>query len=254
MRLALPLLLIILLSSLPVFATDTTGADTQQPETQPLTKAAATSALQGIQGEVLFVNPAEIPGLYLVAMKMQGKVVPIYLDATGSYLFSGNVIRLKDRKNLTEAYYQQLNPVDTTTIPLEEGLTIGNPNATQQIFVFTDPHCAHCIQLHKVLKEAVKVNTDLAFHTKLVPFQSPKKLIQTIICNKSMEQLDKAFSGKDLPDPGCETDAIERNSKLARELGIRGTPTLIFPNGHISPGYRPLDKLLDQIEENRSDS
>lgn len=254
MRLALPLFLIILLSSLPAIATDNTSADKQQPEIQPLSKEAAIKALQGIQGEVISVNPAEIPGLYQVAMRMQGKVVPIYLDESGSYLFTGNVIRLKDRKNLTEAYYQQLNPVDIASIPREEGLTLGNPDATQQIYVFTDPHCPYCIKLHKVLKEAVKINPDLAFHTKLIPLKSPKKIIQTIICNKSMEQLEMAFSGQALPEPNCETDAVEKNSKLAQELGIHGTPTLILPNGQISPGYRPLDKLLELIEENRVDS
>lgn len=250
MRLFLPLFLFLTLISLSAYAANSD----QQPETQVLTKEAAIEALRGIQGEVISVNPAEVPGLYRIAMRMQGKVIPIYLDGSGSYLFTGNVIRLKDRKNLTEIHYQELNPVDTASIPREEGLTLGNPDATQQIFVFTDPHCPHCIKLHKVLKEAVKENPDLAFHLKLLPLQCPKKIIQTIICNKSMEQLEMAFSGQELPDPSCETDAIIENSKLARELGIHGTPTLILPNGLISPGYRPLDELLKLIEENRVDA
>lgn len=252
MRLAIIVFLVIL-SSLSAYATDNTDTNKSQVETQPLTKAAATEALQGIQGEVISVEPAEFPGLYRVAMRMQGKVVPIYLDASGSYLFTGSIIRIKDRKNLTEAHYQKLNPVDTASIPREDGLTLGNPNATQQIFVFTDPHCPFCIKLHKVLKEAVKVNHDLAFHTKLIPLQSPEKIIRTIICNKSMEQLEMAFSGQTLPEPNCETDAVKENSKLAQKLGIHGTPTLILPNGFISPGYRSLEQLLELIEENRVD-
>ena len=250
MRLVLPLFLFIILNSLPAYATDSSN---QRPEPQILTKAAAIEALRGIQGEVLSVHPAEIPGLYRVAMRMQGKVIPVYLDASGSYLFTGNVIRLKDRKNLTEADYQQLNPVNTSKIPLDDALTLGNPEATQQIIVFTDPHCPYCTKLHKVLHEAVKVNPDLAFHTKLIPLKkSSKKISQTIICNKSMEQLEMAFSGQSLPEPSCETDAIEKNLKLAKKLGIRGTPTLILPNGKISPGYRPLDELLKLIGENQA--
>ncbi|MCK5912567.1 MAG: DsbC family protein [Desulfuromusa sp.] len=250
MRLALPLFLFIMLNSLPAYAVDSSN---QQPELQPLTKAAAIEALRGIQGEVISVDPAEAPGLYRVAMRMQGKVIPIYLDASGSYLFTGNVIRLKDRKNLTEADYQQLNPIDTSNIPLDDALTLGSPDATQQIIVFTDPHCPYCSKLHKVLHEAVKVNPDLAFHTKLIPLKkSSKKISQTIICNKSMEQLEMAFSGQSLPEPSCETDAIEENLKLAQKLGIRGTPTLVLPNGKISPGYRPLDELLKLISENQA--
>lgn len=250
MRLALPLFLFIILNSLPAYAVDSSH---QQTEPQPLTKAAAIEALRGIQGEVLSVEPAEIPSLYLVTMKMQDKNVPIYLDGDGLYLFTGNIIRIKDRKNLTEEHYQRLNPVDTSNIPLDDALTLGNPDATQQIIVFTDPHCPYCSKLHKVLHEAVKVNPDLAFHTKLIPLKkSSKKISQTIICNKSMEQLEMAFSGQSLPEPSCETDAIEENLKLAQKLGIRGTPTLILPNGKISPGYRTLDELLELIGKNRA--
>ncbi len=251
MRLTLPLFLLTLIITLPAYAAGNASEEIQKSTKQELTKAVASEALQGIQGEVISIGPAVIPGLYQVDMRMQDKVIPIYLDASATYLFTGNVIRLKDRKNLTETQYQRLNPVDTASIPIEEGLTLGNPEATQQIFVFTDPHCPYCIKLHKVLKEAVKENPDLAFHTKLIPLKTHKDIIQTIICNKSMEQLEMAFSGQPLPETSCETDAIEKNSEMAGKLGISGTPTLILPNGLISPGFRNLDELLKLIEENK---
>ena len=240
------LLLIFLLTPPLVFA-----AGKSTTSSQPvLTKESAIKALNGIQGEVLSVDPAEIPGLYLVTMKMQGRVVPIYLDGSGSYLFTGNVIRLKDRKNLTDAHYQRLNPVDISMIPLEDALIVGSPEATQHIIVFTDPHCPYCSKLHKVLQEAVKKNPDLAFYNKLIPLKpSSKQITQTILCNKSLEQLEQAFAGKSLPEPSCKTDTIENNLKLAQQLGIHGTPTLILPNGQVAPGYKPLDELLKLIEE-----
>ncbi len=242
------LLLIFLLTPPLVFA-----ASNSTTSSQPvLTKESAIKALNGIQGEVLSVDPAEIPGLYLVTMKMQGRVVPIYLDGSGSYLFTGNVIRLKDRKNLTDAHYQRLNPVDISMIPLEDALIVGSPEATQHIIVFTDPHCPYCSKLHKVLQEAVKKNPDLAFYNKLIPLKpSSKQITQTILCNKSLEQLEQAFAGKSLPEPSCKTDTIENNLKLAQQLGIHGTPTLILPNGQVAPGYKPLDELLKLIEESK---
>jgi len=243
------LLLIFLLTPPLVFA-----ASNSTTSSQPVvTKESAIKALNGIQGKVLSVDPAEIPALYLVTMKMQGRVVPIYLDGSGSYLFTGNVIRLKDRKNLTDAHYQRLNPVDISTIPLEDALIVGSPEATQHIIVFTDPHCPYCSKLHKVLQEAVKKNPDLAFYNKLIPLKpSSKQITQTILCNKSLEQLEQAFAGKSLPEPSCKTDTIEKNLKLAHQLGIHGTPTLILPNGQVAPGYKPLDELLKLIEESKS--
>lgn len=251
MRPTLQLLLLITLLLPPAYATAAAATNSTQPE-QQLTKTAAIEALKGIQGEVLSVDPAEIPGLFMVAMKMQGKIVPIYLDASGSYLFTGNVIRLKDRTNLTEKHYQRLNPVDITNIPLDDALIVGSPKASQHIIIFTDPHCPFCSKLHNVLHEAVKANPDLAFYNKLIPLKpSSKQITQTILCNKSMEQLEMAFAGKALPEPSCQTNIAEENLQIAQKLGIHGTPTLILPNGQIAPGYKPLEGLLKLIEENR---
>ncbi|SEA08071.1 thiol:disulfide interchange protein DsbC [Desulfuromusa kysingii] len=247
MRLILPFFIIfVLTATLPTYA----AADSDG--NQQLSKDDAIKALQGIQGEVVSVDPAEMPGLFRVAMRMQGKVIPLYLDASGAYLFTGNVIRIEDRKNLTEAYYQKLNPVDISTIPLEDALILGNPEASQRTIVFTDPHCPYCTKLHKVLHDAIKTNPDLVFYIKLIPFkQSSQKITQTILCNKSMEQLEMAFSGQALPEPTCETDTIAKNLALAQALNIRGTPALVLPNGQLSSGYSPLEDLLKMIEENR---
>jgi thiol:disulfide interchange protein DsbC len=229
-----------------------TGMTTLAAATQPtLTKEAAIEALQEIQGEVLAVSPSEIPGLYLVSVKMQGRNIPLYLDATGTYMFSGNVIDLKQRRNLTEDLFRRLNPVDVSAIPLEDALPLGNPQAQQQVIVFTDPLCPYCSQLHTVLYQALEKDPDLLFQIVLLPMQpNSQRISQTIICNKSMEQLEQAFAGTALPEPSCDTDVLRKNQETAQSLQITGTPTLVLPNGQIHAGYRPVDDLLQLIKDN----
>lgn len=222
-------------------------------QTIEMTEATAAQILQDIQGEVVSVELSEIPGFYQVAMKMQGKVIPLYLDNSGTFLISGNIIDLKQRKNLTEEHFRQLNPVALDKIPLDDVLTLGAAEAPQQIIVFTDPHCPFCSQLHQVLLGAVKANPKLAFRIKLLPLkQGSYQIARTIICNRSLEQLEMAFSGATVPVTDCETETINNNLTLAQNLGINGTPTLILPNGQIAPGYYPLDELLKLIEENKA--
>lgn len=216
-----------------------------------LTKEAAIEALKDIQGEVLAVDPSEIPGLYLVSVKMQGRNIPLYLDASGTYMFSGNVIDLKQRRNLTEDLFRRLNPVDVSAIPLDDALPLGNPQAQQQVIVFTDPLCPFCSQLHTVLYQALEKNPNLLFQMVLLPMQpNSQRISQTILCNKSLEQLELAFAGKALPEPSCDSDTLRQNQALAQSLQITGTPTLILPNGQIHAGYRPVDDLLKLINEN----
>ncbi len=246
MRLILPILLLFTLALIsPLHA--------GQSAVPALTKEKAVEALHGIRGEVVNVRPSEVPGLFQVDMKMQGKVVPIYLDAEGKYLFSGNIIRIKDRRNLTQAAFQKLNPVDISGIPLEDALILGDPKAEQKVIVFTDPHCPFCSKYHKVLRDVVKSHPEIAFYIKLVPFKpSSKQITQTILCNKSMEQLEKAFAGESLPEPACESDVIGNNLMLANKLGINGTPSSILPSGIISPGYKSAEELIKAIEKNQA--
>lgn len=216
-----------------------------------LSKAEANQVLKQIEGEVVGVSQAEVPGLWRVDMKMNGKTWPLYLDYSKSYLISGNVIQLDSRQNLTENHYRELNPVDISAIPLDDALVLGDPQAKIRVVVFTDPHCPYCSKLHQELKKAVKVRPDIVWLIKLLPFKKgSREASETILCNKSLEQLDAAFAGRQLPPPTCSSPAPDQNLKLAAELGLHSTPTLIMPNGRMIPGYKQLDHLLEVVDEN----
>lgn len=219
-----------------------------------LSKDEAREVFKGIQGEIVSVDFAEAPGLWQIGMKNEGKTYPLYLDFSKSYLFSGNLIRLNDRKNLTEEKFRQFNPVDLALVPTDDALLLGNPAAKNKIIVFTDPHCPYCSKLHEVLKQAVEKRPDLLFQIKLLPFkQSSQKIAKSLACSKSLEQLEAAFGGNDIESPDCKTDTIPQNMAIARSLGINSTPTLILPNGQIAPGYKPLEALLELIDQSKRD-
>ena len=77
---------------------------------------------------------------------------------------------------------------------------------------------------------------------------------KSIVCNNSMEYLELSFAGKPVPPPNCEIPVIDETIALARELGIRSTPTLVMPDGRIIPGYRKADALLTIISEHVAQS
>jgi thiol:disulfide interchange protein DsbC len=216
-----------------------------------LSKAEANEVLKQIEGEVVGVSAAEVPGLWRVDMKMNDKTWPLYLDYSKSYLVSGNIIQIATRKNLTESHYRELNPVDLATIPLDDALLLGDPQAKTKVVVFTDPHCPYCSKLHQELKKALVERPDIAWLIKLMPIKTGSRdAVETILCDKSLELLDAAFAGKQLPPPNCKNPAIDLTLNIAAGLGIRSTPTLIMPNGQILPGYKELEHLLKVVDEN----
>lgn len=210
-----------------------------------LNREEAATILKGKVDKVLNVKLSEVPGLWAVETVFQGKSTPLYLDFSKKYIISGNVIRLQDGTSLTSQ--PPVNTVDISTIPLKDAVVLGDPNAPQKIIVFDDPECPFCQKLHTEMEKIIRTKKDIAFYIKMFPLQSHPNSYQkakTIICTKSAKMLADSLAGQPLPPPVCETDQIEQNRKLAEELHINSTPTLIFPNGDVMPGFKTAEGIL----------
>ena len=165
------------------------------------------------------VRESEVPGLYVVDIEKDGQKVPVFLDAAGQYLISGNVIRLSDMTNLTQQYHAELNRIDISRVPVEDALLLGNPSAATKVIVFTDPQCPFCSKLHAELQKVVARDPEIAFLIKMFPLKMH-------------------------PEAYCDTKAVDATLDLVEQIGIRSTPTLVLPDGRVVPGFKKADELL----------
>jgi thiol:disulfide interchange protein DsbC len=215
-----------------------------------LEKEEASTLLKGGVDRVLSVDFAEIPGLWVVEVEKNNQKFPVYIDFSKSYVVSGNIIRLKDHQNVTSERQARISQVDVSKIPLDDALLLGKPGAKTKVIVFTDPECPYCKRLHAELKEVVQRDPDIAFLIKMFPLKihpNSYSVAQTIVCTKSLSILEDSYNGKMVPPPLCQTKVVDANIALAHELGINSTPTLILPDGTISPGFKTADVLLNLI-------
>ena len=218
-----------------------------------LTKAESEQLLGGIVDKVNHVDFAEVPGMWQVDIEKDGKKIPIFIDFSKQYLLSGNVIRLDQVANSKPPKSPEMAKVDVSKIPLADALLLGNPSAKTKVIVFTDPECPYCKKLHEELKEVVHRDDDIAFLIKLFPLKmhpNAYSISKSIVCNNSLEYLELSFAGKPVPEPNCEIPVVDQTIALAKELGIRSTPTLVLPNGLVVPGYKKADALLAMIGKN----
>jgi thiol:disulfide interchange protein DsbC len=210
--------------------------------------------LSGGVDRVLNVEEAEIRGFWLVEAEKDRQKFPLFVDFSKSYVFSGNIIRLQDRQNVTAERQARLNRVDVARIPLGDALLLGNRDARTKVIVFTDPECPFCKRLHDELKEVVRRNPEIAFWIKLFPLKihpNAYTISKSIVCTKSMTMLEDSFEGKPVPPPVCETAAVDETIALVGSLGINSTPTLVLPDGRILPGYRKAEDLLQILSPQR---
>jgi len=209
--------------------------------------------LKDLVREVHGVDFSEVPGLFIVdATGNNGKRGMLYMDFSKSYVVAGNFLQIADRTNISKREMIKLRRVDLTTIPLTDSLVIGNPGAPKKLIVFTDPQCPYCGKLHPELKKVVEADPDIVFFIKLMPLvklhPDSYRISKAILCEESFELLEDSFAGKPIPEPTCESDAVDRTLKLAQDLGIGSTPTLILPDGRVAPGYRPAEDILELLK------
>jgi thiol:disulfide interchange protein DsbC len=201
-------------------------------------------------GTVTEIKMAPIKGVWQIDVEAgEGKRGSLYLDFSKKYLIAGQIVPV-------ENLGKQPPPrkVDVSKIPLDDAVVIGSKDAARKVIVFDDPDCPYCRELHKIIKQITAKRSDIAFALILHPLPMHKeayKKSQAILCSKSLEMLDDAFSGKAVPEPpaDCTADAVERSIALAKKFEFSGTPTLVRDDGTVLSGYLPEEKLLNWIDK-----
>lgn len=180
------------------------------------------------------VRQAPLPGLWEVIIGNEVR----YTDSTVSFLFEGDLIDLKARKNLTEERVNQLNRVDFAALPFKDAVTWKNGTGKRRIAVFADPNCGYCRRFEAALQEM----KDVTVYTFLIPIlggDSPEKT-RAIWCAKDRastwlgwmlrSEAPQAAAAK------CDDAAIERNLALSRKIHVNGTPAILLEDGNRIPG------------------
>jgi len=202
-------------------------------------------------GNAVDVKESPVKGIWQIDVEKGGQHGSIFIDCSRQYLIQ--LVAL-------DAYVKQMKAqqapqkVDVAKISLADSVTVGAKNAAKKVIVFSDPDCPYCRKLHEGIKQIIAKRPDIAFIEILYPLpmhkDAPKK-VQAILCSKSVEMLDDAFSGKTVPEPpaSCTTAAMERNTALARSLNLNSTPTMVRDDGAVLAGALPEDKLLEWIDK-----
>lgn len=202
--------------------------------------------------KVKSIKDSPVKGLWEVEIQRGDKTFQVYLDYAKKYLVEGRftqVARLGEPPTLSK--------VDLKKIPLANALIYGNPKAEKRVIVFDDPDCPFCRKLNAEIKKIVAERKDVVFYIKMYPLPihpDAYEKSKAIVCSGSTKLLDDAFDGKKIPKANCETAEVDNNIKLAGELGIRGTPGMILPDGRLLPGYAPAAVILNFIDHPPADN
>ncbi len=244
------ILLVFILIPVSSFAFSQKGQDCSKCHKLTTTEAAALLNELIPNLKVINIRVSPVKAMWELAIEANSKKGIVYVDFSKKHFVSGSIVSIKEKKNLTQERFEDLNRVDVSQIPLADAIIVGNKDAKHKVIVFTDPDCSFCKKLHAEIKKVVQERKDVAFYKKMYPLKIHPEAYEkskAIVCEKSVELLEKAFEKKPLPKPKCETTAVDENIKLAEKLGISGTPVLVMPDGRLISGYREAKALKELI-------
>jgi len=233
----------------PAYAFEGPGCMGECADCHTLKKEEAATLLktESFKAEVRNIRMGPVKGLWEVEIARGDKNFIVYMDFAKKFLIEN--VRFTALESIGKP--PALEKVDLSTIPLKKAIVFGDPKAKKRVIIFDDPDCPYCASLHDEVKKIMNERKDIAFYIKLFPLPIHPEAYsksKTIVCKASGELLEKAFRGEAIPEPDCETAEIDDNIRLAKELGIRGTPSIILPDGRLLPGYVSAEALLNLID------
>ena len=153
------------------------------------------------------------------------------------------------RESAPETSRTAAAPVRFDQLPLSDAIKTVRGNGQRKVAVFSDPNCPYCKQLELELASL----DSTTIYTFLLPFQGEAKPIAIWCAADRAEAWQRLMLHGD--DSALKTDAacdhpIARNLALAHQLGVQGTPTLIWADGSRTEGFvgrAVLEARLAQI-------
>jgi thiol:disulfide interchange protein DsbC len=194
-------------------------------------------------GKIEHIVKTPYSGMYEVIIDDQ----LLYTDAQGEYLFEGNIIEAKSRRDLSGERRKVLFAIDFDKLPLELAVKKVKGNGKRKLAIFTDPNCGFCRKLEKELSRV----SDVTLYFFMYPiFPGSDEIVRNVLCSKNPVKAwdDWMLSDITPAQAVCDTQT-EKVKALGQKLHVNGTPNLIFGNGIQAPGYLPAEELEKNLNQ-----
>lgn len=208
-------------------------------------------ASQG-QLEILAIKETPLDNIFEVELNT-GEL--LYSDVSGDFLFAGDMYQttVDGLMNLSSGTRQIRILERIARIP-EDQMIVFSPETDIQatLTVFTDVDCTYCRALHRDMEDLLAKGIQiryLAYPRGGESADSYEKMMSVWCSADRNKSLTQAKNGQNLPVRECDTPILTHYD-LGNQIGISGTPALIFPDGRLIPGYMDAERLVAMLNIN----
>ena len=239
MHFGIALFATLLIVTPPALAED----DSQELELERV-RAAVTGLFDEIEPQHIMASP--IDGWYMIR---KGAIVA-YISSDGRYLLQGDLIDLESQVNLSEASRDEARRAMMSEIPEEHMIIFSPEDVKYSISVFTDVDCTYCRRLHSQIDEYLAEGIEVRY--LLYPRNGPRSAswvtAEQVWCSDdrnealTLAKLDQEFQSRE-----CDASMVSTHYLMGQDVGLKGTPAIVFENGQLVSGYVPAQRLSEQL-------
>ena len=170
-----------------------------------------------------------------------------YVDSDVTFVIAGRMFDPRTREDLTQKRLDVALKIDFKSLPLDRAVKTVRGDGSRVMVTFEDPNCGYCKRLWQNMAELKNVT----IYTFLFPILSPDSMekAKAIWCSKDRAaSWDEHIVQNKAPRLRSRLqDPLEQNVALGHELGISGTPTIVFADGTRSAGAMPVPAIEKRL-------
>jgi thiol:disulfide interchange protein DsbC len=199
---------------------------------------------------ILEIRPSPVPGFYQVLMEI-GQV--FYFSEDGKHFFTGDLyeVRPQGLANVSEESRTQERKIILDGLD-ESKMLVFSPQkelVKATVTVFTDIDCVYCRKLHNEIPELNRLGIAvryLAYPRSGIQSKSYDTYVSAWCADSPKIAFTKAKMGESIPAKTC-LNPIAEQFVLGSRMGVNSTPSLIFDDGTLQPGYAPAKDLAAKL-------
>lgn len=241
---------------------DTNAAEADSPSAKAPEKAAQPAGAMSIEEfatrlekfrpglNVLGSEPTEVDSIIRVELT-GGR--PVYVVKGTEYFFVGELYRAAadDLVNVTEQEKVGLRKELLAKASVGDMIVFAPEGEVKKhITVFTDVDCGYCQKLHREVPELNAMGIEvryMAFPRAGVGSPSYQKIASAWCAENPQDALTKVKNREEIPTNVCDGNPVEAQYVLGQQMGVTGTPTILFDEGESIPGYLPAKDLAARL-------
>lgn len=213
-------------------------------------RAKMNAMFEEIGPENISLSPVD--GWYTV---QKGSIVA-YVSEDGRYLLQGDLIDLDQQVNLSERSRVKARKELISTVQDDQAILFSPTEIRYSVTVFTDVDCTYCRKLHSQIDDYLAHGIQIRYllYPRNGPASRSWNTSEDVWCARDRNSaLTAAKLDRDFETQNCDASTITRHYMLGQDVGLNGTPAIVFDDGTLISGYLTPAALSSRLQQAAAD-